>query len=66
MTDEQLQLALYVHRASDLAESVRHNIQHNNGVITPETIAILNAFVTAANQIKDLTETLGSDKMNLN
>lgn len=66
MEDKQLQLALYVNKASELAEAVRYNIQHNNSVITPETIVILNAFIIAANQIKDLTDVVQNGQIQLN
>lgn len=66
MEDKQLQLALYVNKASELAEAVRYNIQHNNSVITPETVVILNAFIIAANQIKDLTDVVQNGQIQLN
>lgn len=66
MDDTQLQLALYVNKASELAEAVRHNIQHNNSVITPETVIVLNAFIIAANQIKDLTDIIQDGQIQLN
>lgn len=66
MDDTQLSLALYVNKASDLAEAVRHNIQHNDGKISPETVLALNSFIVAANQIKDLTDLIQTDSMILN
>lgn len=64
MDDTQLSLALYVNKASELAEQVRHDIQHNNGTITEKTVKVLNAFIIAANMIKDLTSTINSSQIN--
>lgn len=66
MDSAQLALALYVDKASDLAEAIRHDVQHNNGAISNKTILALNAFVIAANQIKDLTDTLEQSTTKLN
>lgn len=46
-------LAMYVNKASDLAESVKKDIQ-KKGYISTKTVLALNAFIIAANNIKDL------------
>jgi hypothetical protein len=43
----------YVNAASDLAEAVKDNIQHE-GIVTDETVLKLNAFIIASNEIADL------------
>ena len=53
----QRALALYVNRASDLAESVKKDIQ-KRGYISEKTVLALNAFITAANNIADLSDAL--------
>jgi len=57
MDATQRALAVYVNRATDLAEAVKHDIQ-KKGFITDETVLALNAFIIAANNIKDLEEQL--------
>ena len=59
MSQRETQRALmkYVNAASDLAESIKENIQHN-GVITDATVLKLNEFIIAANAIEDLKENL--------
>lgn len=66
MSHAQLALALYVDKASDLAENVRYDIQHNDGKISKNTVLALNAFIIAANQIKDLTDNLERTSNKLN
>lgn len=61
MTITQRALAMYVNRAADLAESLKKDIQ-KRGYISDKTILALNAFIVAANNIKDLTDEL--DKIN--
>lgn len=58
-------LALYVNRASDLAEAVKKDIQ-KKGYISNKTVLALNAFIIAANNIKDLTDELDKINMELN
>ena len=48
----------YVNSATDLAESVKQDIQHNDGIIDKETVLALNKFTIAANEIEHLTNTL--------
>jgi len=50
----------YVETATDLAESVKRNIAHE-GIIDNETVLKLNAFIIAANAIKDLNIELNDD-----
>lgn len=59
-------LAAYVDKATDLAEAVRNAVQHNSGVIDNKTVLALNDFIIAANNIKDLTDTLENDSIKLN
>ncbi len=59
MDETQRALALYVNRASDLAESVRKDIQ-KRGYISERTVLALNSFITAANNIADLKDSLDS------
>lgn len=67
MGDEtQKQLAYYVNKASDLAESVRRDLQKNKGVLSSTTIVALNDFIIAANVIKSLTDELDQDTIKLN
>lgn len=65
MDATQRALAIYVNRASDLAEAVRLDIQ-KKGYISTKTILALNAFIVAANNIKDLTEQLDIINESLN
>jgi hypothetical protein len=51
-------LQKYVDAASDLADSVKSNIQHNDGQISNDTVLLLNRFVIAANEIAHLTNQL--------
>ena len=55
MRSEQRMLARYVNAASDLAESVKRNIQHG-GQIDDETVLKLNEFTIAANAIDTTLE----------
>ena len=50
----------YVDTASDLAESIKRNIQHE-GIIDDETVLKLNAFIIASNEISDLLSQLTED-----
>ena len=50
MRAEQRALARYVNAATDLAESVKRNIQHG-GVVDNETVLKLNEFRIAANAV---------------
>ena len=54
MTKEERALAMYVNKATDLAEAVKADIQ-KKGYISNKTILALNAFITAANNVRDLT-----------
>jgi len=53
MDKAQILLKKYVDSATDLAESVRRNIQHDNK-IDNKTVLALNAFIIAANEIDRL------------
>jgi hypothetical protein len=66
MLKTQKLLADYVNKATDLAESVRRNIQHNNAIIDNKTVIALNEFIIAANGIKDLTDELEKVNTKLN
>lgn len=57
MDETQRALALYVNRASDLAESVKKDIM-KKGYISDKTVNALNSFIIAANNIADLAEAL--------
>jgi hypothetical protein len=70
-TEYKLQIGLieYVNAATDLAESVKRNIQHaKNGVaaIDDETVVKLNKFRMAANQIADLPTILSNNTRKFN
>lgn len=62
----ELALTLYVNKASDLAECLRHDIQHNDSKVSTKTILALNTFIIAANQIKDLTDIIDKNSIKLN
>lgn len=51
MMREERALSKYVNAATDLAESVKRNIQHG-GQIDNETVLKLNAFRIAANAVE--------------
>lgn len=55
----QRALARYVNAATDLAEAVKHDVQHG-GTIRDETVLKLNEFAIAANAINDLTEEMNN------
>jgi methyl-accepting chemotaxis protein len=55
----QRALARYVNAATDLAEAVKHDIQHG-GKILDATVLKLNEFAIAANAINDLTEEMNN------
>jgi len=54
-------LQKYVNTASDLAESVKRNIQHE-GVIDNKTVLCLNAFIIAANELAYFTNELDNEE----
>lgn len=55
MRQERRALARYVNAATDLAESVKRNLQHG-GSIDNETVLKLNEFRIAANAIDTMLE----------
>ena len=55
MRSQQRAMAKYVNAATDLAESVKRNIQHG-GVIDDETVLKLNEFRIAANAVADIID----------
>ena len=65
MDKTQRALAMYVNRASDLAESVKNDII-KKGYISDKTVNALNAFIIAANNIADLEEALNDLISDLN
>lgn len=65
MDETERALALYVNRASDLAEAVKKDIQ-KKGYISQKTVNALNAFIIAANNIADMTEALNELIQDLN
>jgi len=65
MKNTQKLLADYVNAASDLAEAVRKNIQHD-GKVNIKTVEALNTFIIAANNVKDLTDELEKVNTKLN
>lgn len=73
MSKTKQQLADYVQKATNLAESVKRNIVHGkkyNGQITAviddETVLKLNEFIISANSIRDLTDELNESNTQLN
>lgn len=54
-------LKKYVDAASDLAESVKRNVQHE-GVIDNKTVLALNAFIIAANELAFFTNQLDNEE----
>lgn len=64
MSRERKALMKYVDTASDLAESIKRNIQHD-GIIDDETVLKLNEFIIAANNIEDMTQELKNPNMKL-
>lgn len=58
-------LAEYANKAADLAEAVKRNLSKDSK-IDDKTILALNAFVIAANNVKDLTDQLNEGKVTLN
>ncbi len=59
-------LAEYVNKAADLAEAVRMNIQHNDGLIDNKTVLALNAFIIVANAVEGLPDDEIEDNIKLN
>ena len=55
MRSERRALSRYVNAASDLAESIKRNIQHG-GQVDDETVLKLNEFTIAANAIDTMLE----------
>lgn len=58
-------LARYVNAASDLAEAVKRNIVHGS-MIDDKTVVVLNEFIIAANEIKDMTDELNNKVIKYN
>ncbi len=56
MRQEQRALARYVNSATDLAEAVKSDIQHNDMKISEATILKLNEFRIAANAVNTMLE----------
>lgn len=56
----QRALANYVNSATDLAESVKWCIQHNEGMLSDEAVLKLNEFAIAANAVKDMVDELNT------
>ncbi len=65
MDDQKQLLQKFVDTASDLAESVKRNIQHD-GAIDDETVLKLNAFIIASNAIADMIELIELDENETN
>ena len=57
MIEQRKTIVRYVNAATDLAESVKKNIQHG-GKITKETVLKLNEFSIAANAVSDFIDHL--------
>lgn len=55
----------YVNTASDLAESLKRNIQKDR-FIDDKTMLILNEFIIAANEISDMIEHLNKKVIKFN
>lgn len=55
MDRAQRALTRYVNTATDLAEAVKHDIQHGRE-ITDETVLKLNAFIIAVNEFSEIDE----------
>ena len=67
MDADKKQLIAYIQWASNLAESVRRDIQRSDSKISTATVLALNEFVTAANAIKDITDQIDNEEeKNLN
>lgn len=64
LSDREL-LNNYAHAAANLAESVKHDIQHG-GVIEDNTVLALNDFIIAANAVADQIQILEDEKRILN
>lgn len=62
---EKAALVKYVDAASNLADSVKRNIQ-KDGCISNKTVLALNEFIIASNAIADLTEELMKERNQLN
>jgi hypothetical protein len=54
-------LIKYVQWASNLAESIRRDIQSHTGKVSQKTVLALNEFTIAANAMKDVTDQLESE-----
>lgn len=65
MSAEKRALAIYVNKATDLADSIKRNIRHD-GFIDDQTVLALNDFIIAANNVQDLIEILEKHKVVLN
>jgi transketolase len=59
-------LSAYVNASADLAESVRDDIKHNNGVITDETVLALNQLIISSHEVAAITNALQPNKVRLN
>lgn len=62
MTPERLKIINYVGAASDLAETLKRNLESKKQKITSETVVCLAKFYKAANDMKDLLDVLEADK----
>jgi len=65
MNKTQRALALYTNKATDLAESLKKDIQKGS-TISQKTVLALNAFIIAANNVKDLTDEIEKIDTSLN
>jgi hypothetical protein len=54
--NSQPELEVYVEAAADLANSIIHDIQHNNTKISTRTVRALNKFVQISNAVADLPD----------
>jgi len=56
----------YVDKATNLAEEVKRNIQHDNNTIDNRTVIALNDFIIAANEVEDLISEIKKDMITYN
>jgi hypothetical protein len=65
MSTEYLKLTAYVNRASELAECLQADLKAGNK-ITTKTVNALARFIKAADNVRDMLETITEIDTNLN
>jgi hypothetical protein len=66
MNDGEKMLMRYATAATNLADCMRNDIHHNDGIYSEETLRAYNAFVVESNNMKNFTDGLEDEYIKYN